>query len=424
MTLSKPQYSPDCSCDEAGSAGRLLSLEQALARGLALASAVEEMERLPLALATGRITATAVRTTTPLPQFDNAGMDGYALRLSDMAGNGPWVLPVAGRVAAGDPPAECWPKGSVLRILTGAPVPDGADAVLMQEQADRQEGRVVLHARPRRDENIRRRGEDLQAGAEILPAGIEIGPREAAALAVAGMGEVTVRRQVRVAIFSTGSELREPGEPLAPGQIWNANRYMLRAALDRRWVALTDLGAVPDDAGALSAALRLAAETADMVITTGGVSVGDEDHMPRLVREAGGEIHAMRIAMKPGKPVTLGQLGAAVFAGLPGNPVSAFVTWKVLAAPILERLAGIGRPATRDRLVMPVAEALDRKPGRLEFRPVRLVAPAEGGTRRIAWLAPSYSARVALLAGADGLAVIPPALSHVAAGDYLEVLTF
>ncbi|MGC9368903.1 MAG: molybdopterin molybdotransferase MoeA, partial [Paracoccaceae bacterium] len=206
-----------------------MPLDEALRRGLALAEPVAETETLPLAGAMGRITALPARAAQPLPPFDNSGMDGYALRLADLAGAGPWALRVAGTIAAGDAPRDDLPSGAALRILTGAPVPAGADAVIMQERVQRAGDRISFATRPVPGTNIRRRGEDLRQGAEILPAGVEIGPREAAALAAIGAGRITLRRKLRVAIFSTGSELREPGEPLAPGQIWNCNRYMLRA---------------------------------------------------------------------------------------------------------------------------------------------------------------------------------------------------
>lgn len=410
-----------CDCDSA--ADGLMSLDEALRRGLALAEPVAKTEALPLAEATGRITAMPARAPLPLPPFDNSGMDGYALRLEDLAGAGPWTLRVAGMIAAGDVPRDDLAPGAAMRILTGAPVPAGADAVIMQERVQRAGDCITFGQRPVPGENIRRRGEDLPQGAEILPAGAEIGPREAGALAAIGAGRVTVRRKLRVAIFSTGSELREPGEPLAPGQIWNSNRYMLQAALDRPWISLQDLGRVPDDPDLLAETLQKAARDADMIITTGGVSVGDADHMPRLLHELGGDIHAMRIAMKPGKPVTLGQLGDAIYVGLPGNPVSAFVTWQVLGLHVLCRRAGLARTGLA-RTVLPVAHRIRRKPGRQEFRPAKLIRCHETGAERVEFLNPSYSARVALLVAADGLAVIPAEAATVEAGETLEFLRF
>jgi molybdopterin molybdotransferase len=406
-----------CGCEDAPE-GRLVPVDVALRRALALAQSVTGTEVLPLERATGRILADPATSPAPMPPFDNAAMDGYALRLAELAGEGPWRLPVTGRIAAGDAPRPMPPAGA-LRILTGAPVPPGCDAVVMQEDVRRLPGSIVVDRRPESGTNLRRRGEDLVPGTAILPAGSIIGAREAAALAATGHGCVAVRRRVRVALFCTGSELREPGEPLAAGQIWNANRFLLRAALDRPWIDLDDLGTVPDRRGALSDALRQAAATADIVVSTGGVSVGDEDHMPRLFRQAGGDIHALRIAMKPGKPLALGRMGDAIYIGLPGNPVSAFVAWHVLGARVAEKRGGIPHPHL-PRILVRAAFAATRRPGRCEFRPARIVSRDVARTPRVELLSPSFSARVALLAAADGLAVIPADTDHVARGDLLE----
>jgi molybdopterin molybdotransferase len=300
-------------------------------------------------------------------------------------------------------------------------VPPEFDAVVMQEHVARDGDAIRVDSRPAHGLNIRRRGEDSPKGRAILPAGVEIGARQAAALAAIGLAEVPVRRRLRVALFCTGSELRQPGEPLEPGQIWNANRYALLGALAKPWIETTDLGAVPDDPETLTATLKEAASAADLVISTGGVSVGDEDHMPRLFREAGGAIHAMRIAMKPGKPLALGTMGDALYLGLPGNPVSAFVTWTVIGARIAAKIAGIGREAPR-RLTVRAGFSLERRPGRCEFRPARIKGYDAQGAQVIELLSPSFSHRVALLAQADGLALLPAETERVREGDVLEFL--
>jgi molybdopterin molybdotransferase len=412
---------PDaCACDapEPGK-GRLIAVDVALQRGLALAAAVAQTEPMALARSIGRVLAGPATAQTPLPPFDNAAMDGYALRTDDLKGDGPWTLPVAGRIAAGDPGAVTAPAGSALRIFTGAPVPADCDAVVMQEHVERTGDAIRLIRAPRPGTNIRRRGEDLPAGGTILPAGTLIGAREAAALAAIGQADVDVRRRVRVAMFCTGSELRQPGEPLGPGQIWNANRYALIGALSAPWIELTDLGAVPDDPASLTAALLRAAAQADLVVSTGGVSVGEEDHMPAVFRAAGGDIHAMRIAMKPGKPLAVGRMGDAIYLGLPGNPVSAFVTWKVIGAQVLEKLAGIATPAA-PRPIVRAGFDLERRPGRCEFRPARVTGLDGRGAPVVELLSPSFSARIAMLAAADGLAVLPADADRVHRGDMLE----
>jgi molybdopterin molybdotransferase len=409
-----------CGCDDTLEHG-LVPVETAVRRGLALAEPVPEVETVALEAVGGRVLAEDAVSPLPLPPYDNAAMDGYALRLSDLPGDGPWKLPILGGIAAGEAGMAIMPRGGVLRILTGAPVPLECDAVVMQEHVQRSLGCVTIRTRPASGTNIRRTGEDLPAGAAILSAGKTIGPREAAALAATGHASVPIRRRVRVALFCTGSELRHPGETLGPGQIWNANRFTLRAALDLPWIDLEDLGTVPDTPGELTATLLAASERADLVISTGGVSVGDADHMPRLFREAGGDIHALRIALKPGKPLAIGRMGHAIYLGLPGNPVSAFVTWHVIGARIAERLAGIVG-ATSRRLVVKAGFTTTRRPGRCEFRPVRVTGYDASGAQRVELLSPSFSARIALLAGADGLAMIPAECDRIAEGDLLEFL--
>lgn len=403
-------------CAASPGASRLTTVDAALERGLALAQAISGTELLPLADATGRILAEPAVAELALPPFDNAAMDGYAVRLGELRGEGPWRLAVAGRIAAGDPPRAMPPSGA-LRILTGALVPAEASAVVMQERVRLEDGAIVLAERPREGLNIRRAGEDLPAGGTILSAGVVIGAREAAALAAIGLAEVPVRRRLRVAIFSTGSELVQPGERLGSGQIYNSNRYMLRAALHRPWIELRDLGAVADDPATLVDTLRDAARDADLVVSTGGVSGGDADHMPDVLRAGGGDIHAMRIAMKPGKPLAVGRMGEAVYIGLPGNPVSAFVTWHVVGAPIAARRAGL-KATNRARTTAAAGFDLTRQPGRCEFRPARIVTDEDG--RPVAeLLSASYSARIAMLAAADGLVVLPADAARITRGDLL-----
>lgn len=412
-----------CGCETIPAQAGLLSVDEALLRALALAETVAGIERLPLEKAHGRVLGETVRAATPLPLFDNSAMDGYAIRLADLAGEGPWRLPVAGRVAAGDTGQTPVPAGAALRIFTGAPVPPGCDAVVMQEMVRPQAGTIRLERRPEPGENIRRAGEDIVEGMELLPQGRRIDARAAALLAAAGCGEVAVRRRVRAAFFSTGSELRAPGTPLAPGQIWNANRYHLQGSLGLPWLETIDMGAVPDRPGRLRAALEQAASDADLVVTTGGVSVGDEDHMPAVLRAAGGEIHVMKVAMKPGKPLVVGRLGPALYLGLPGNPVSAFVSWHVIGARIAEALAGIREAGPRRSIVRAGFER-SRHPGRCEFLPARLGEYDGHGTRSVEIVTSAVSHRVALLAQADGLLLIPAQADRIRRGDMLEFLPF
>lgn len=417
-----PTRAPDAdhACDAAPD---LLGLDAAIAQGVGLAAPVPDIETLPLGESIGRVLAEAVTSPHPLPPFDTAAMDGYALASADLGAEGPWRLPVAGRVPAGAREAPARPAGTVLRILTGAPVPAGCDAVVMQEHVTRDGDAIRLERRPDPGLNIRRRGEDLAAGAPILAPGRMVGMREAAALAAVGAAAVAVRRRIRVAFFCSGDELVPPGQPLTPGQIYNSNRYLLLAALAAPWIEPRDLGAVRDDPAALTAALRAAAGWADLVVTTGGVSVGEEDHLPRVVTEAGGRLAVVRVAIKPGKPLTLGRIGSAIYLGLPGNPVAAQVGWSLIGARIADRLAGLVRaelPETR----VSAGFALRRRPGRAELRPARVTGRDADGRSVVSALPGPFSARIAELAAADGFVLIPAEATEIHPGMALRFLPF
>lgn len=421
MTLPHPLGQTDpmrCGCD----APHGVSVDAALARGLAAMPERRPPETLPLAQSTGRVLARAVCSNGPLPPFDNAAMDGYALASVNLAGEGPWMLPVAGRVRAGDAPGVLAP-GAACRILTGAAIPAGADCVVAQEALRLEGGRVVLTFRPRPGAHIRREGDDLPAGAEILPAGRLIGAREAAALASAGCAQVSVHPRLRVALFATGSELVEPGTPLLPGQIWNSNRFQLAAALERPWVDLADPGALPDDPALLASVFAEAETHFDLIVTTGGVSVGDEDHMTTLFQQAGGTVLARNLAMKPGKPVTLGQLGRVLWLGLPGNPVAAHVAWTVLGAPLAGAIAGLAAPGPR-KIVARLSHAVNHRAGRCEYRPARVLGHDAQGALRVECLDAPGAHRVALLAQADGLVALPADAETLAQGALVEYLPF
>ncbi|WP_424832539.1 gephyrin-like molybdotransferase Glp [Ruegeria sp.] len=410
-----------CACDR--NAQTYLSVPEALKWGLAAAHPVTETETLSLSDSIGRVLAEDCVSKVDMPAFDNSAMDGYAVRMSDL-GQGPlFDLPVIGRIAAGDSGRHSAPAGGALRIFTGAPVPAGFDAVLMQEDCEHTTDGIRFARCPKPGQHIRRAGEDLEAGAPILRRGCEIGPREAAALASAGYGEVKVFRKLRVAIFSTGSELRQPGEALGPGQIYNSNRFMLLALLDKQWIELSDRGPVADKPELLKAVLREACDTSDLIVTTGGVSVGDEDHMPLLFTEIGGETDVMKVAMKPGKPIMFGRRKNALYIGLPGNPVSAYVTWQIIGSQMMARRAGLHRAVPIPEQAV-LDEPLERRAGRQEYRPVRIEGTLPDGTPRLRLMAASYSGRVALLAQADGLAIIPAETEEMSAGQQLGFLRF
>ncbi len=421
MTLHQPLHRPDpavCGCDDTPG---LVPVDQAIARGLAMVFPLREVEMRALAAATGRVLARDITAPVALPLFDNAAMDGYALRRADLAGQGPWHLPVAGRLRAGDPPATL-PDGAALRILTGAPVPTGADVVIAQEQVTLSGAVITLTDAPRRGQNIRRRGEDLAQGAPLLPSGCILGAREAAALAGSGIGTVPVMRRLRVALLCSGSELVRPGASLAPGQIWDANHAMLAAALDQPWIQPIALPACADDADVLCTALEDAATRADIVITTGGVSVGDEDHMARVAARLGGRVEAMKLALKPGKPLAIGQVGPALWLGLPGNPVAAFVTWQVIGQVLAGHMAGLARTGPAKTLAA-LAAPLRHNPGRCEYRPARFLGHDARGVLQVTCLEHAGAHRIAQLAQADGLVMIPSEADFMPRGALVELLS-
>ncbi len=322
----------------------MLTFEQALEKLLAAAQPVAEVRSLPLTAAAGRVLAAAQRATVAVPPLANSAMDGYAVRAADVAAAGV-RLPVSQRIPAGMVGSVLQP-GTTARIFTGAPVPEGADAVVMQERCEHSDGTVVINHVPRPGENVRPAGEDIALDREILAAGIRLRPQDVALAAAAGLAELPVRRRLRVGTFFTGDELVQPGEPLPPGAIYNSNRYALRALLEGLGCEVRDLGTVPDKLDATREALRQAAADNDLIITCGGVSVGEEDHVKPAV-EAEGRLDMWQVATKPGKPLAFGEIprpdGKAWFIGLPGNPVSAIVTFMMTVRPFVLRLQGVDK---------------------------------------------------------------------------------
>lgn len=363
-------------------------------------------ETVDLLDASGRILAQPLTASAPLPRFDYSAMDGYAVNVEDINCPLPARLRLIGRITASRTTEEITLTArTAARILTGAPIPPGANAVIAQEEVERENGMIVLSRPPQRGENIRLRGEDVQAGNILIERGSLMDPRAMGVAASMGIARVEVFRKLRVATFSTGSELRQPGETIAPGEIYNSNRYILRGLLDKAWIDFIDLGACHDETDALCARMRDAALQADVVITTGGVSVGDEDHMADVVRQCDGTIVVAGVAIKPGKPLTLGQVGQAAYIGLPGNPGAVFTTFRVVIERLLRTWVGLKQP------MEPVHPAIAdftwaSQTERSTYLPAILKGYTANGAPLVDLLPKANSGKLLLLSQAEGFVVL------------------
>ena len=403
----------------------MLTAQQALDHLLSHAKPVAEIERIPMQSTLGRVLAENVNSLVDVPPLDNTAMDGYAVRTADTQNPGS-VLKIAQRIPAGSVGTDLQ-AGTAARIFTGAPVPPGADAVVMQEDCSTPEGstdQVQVNITPSFGQWIRRRGEDLTAGKTALTAGTFLRPQELGVAASAGLTHLNVKRRVKVAAFFTGDELSLPGEPLKPGGIYNSNRDTLLACIKALGCDATDLGIVPDRLDATRAALRQASQDHDLIITSGGVSVGEEDHIKPAVT-AEGRLDLWQIAIKPGKPLAFGAVrkseqandGEAWFIGLPGNPVSSFVTFLLFVRPFILKLQGRDANQTQSYLMRADFDWL-KADRRNEFLRVKL--NSHGGLD----LYPNQSSGVLTSASwGDGLVDCPPN-QPINAGDLVKYIPF
>jgi len=403
----------------------MLTVREALDRLLAAARPVAGVEQVPTLSANGRVLAADQASLLDVPSADNTQMDGYAVRAADCAG-GSARLRVGQRIPAGTVGTALEP-GTAARIFTGALIPQGADAVVMQEQCEADGDDVVVRHAPQSGEWIRRQGEDVRAGSVILSAGTRLRGQELGLAASVGLATLPVRRRVRVAVFFTGDELAMPGEPLAPGAIYNSNRFTLRGLLEDFGVDYTDFGIVPDTLQATRDTLREAARGHDLIVTSGGVSVGEEDHIKPAV-EAEGRLDMWQIAVKPGKPLAFGEVrreavgdadaGSAFFLGLPGNPVSSFVTFLLFVRPFLLRLQGVSGPVEPRALPLRADFDWPKPDRRNEFLRARI--NDAGG---LDLFANQGSGVLTSTVWADGL-VDNPAGQPIARGDTVRFIPF
>lgn len=398
----------------------LLDPDVALQRMLAAVHVLADVDVVPTAAALGRVLASDVVATIDVPPADNTQMDGYALCSADVPVAGT-SLAVSQRIPAGSVPQPLQ-RGTAARIFTGGLMPAGADCVVMQEDCSAEGDRVSVRVVPQPGDWVRRRGLDVGAGSVVLAAGQRLRPQDLGLAAAVGVATLTVRRRPRVAVLFTGDELAMPGEPLPPGAIYNSNRFVIQALLQAAGCEVTDFGTVPDAIDATRAALRAAARGHDLIVSTGGMSVGEEDHVKPAV-QAEGMLDLWQVAMKPGKPLAFGSVrrgeaaGEAAFIGLPGNPVASFVTFLVFVRPFLLDLQGVRET---DPVALPVRAAFDwPKPDRRrEFLRVRLNAQGEAELFRN-----QNSAVLTSTVWADGLVDNPPQ-QPIRRGDTLRYLPF
>lgn len=418
--MNRPLRDPVCSCDAPALTKGLISVETAFARLAETVTALPGTDCVPLMQAAGRILAAPVAARAPLPPFDNAAMDGYALRAADLTGSGPWTMPVCDRIAAGDVPSA--PASGAVRIFTGAPLPPGADTVVMQEAVTRQGELITLTERPGCGSHVRRAGEIACEGAELVAQGQRLTPRRIAAIAAAGHGRVTVARRPRVALVITGDEICAAEDTRGAAAIWDVNGPLFHAAIAETGAEVA-LHHAPDDGVATRNLLADLAKTVDLIVTTGGISVGEEDHVRPAMAGLGTRMTFAGVAIKPGKPVCVGQLGQTQWLGLPGNPVSAYVTWHLFGRYILKALQGIDQtPKPASRAIC--ASLLRHREGRTEYRLARLDPAAPKGVQIALCPDTRANGHITWLAQADGLICLPAQSGDIPAGTALAFLPF
>ncbi|WP_166298360.1 gephyrin-like molybdotransferase Glp [Bradyrhizobium sp. 2S1] len=401
--------------------GPMMSVDEAVSLIAARVSRVSDVETVRLAAADGRVLAGDIAAPLPLPPFTNSAVDGYAVASADLPTTEAQAFPLSGRVQAGASAQASVKRGEAMRIFTGAPMPEGADTVFMQEDVRLEEGNVVLPAGLKPGANVRPAGEDIPLGHVALQEGQRLRPQHVALAAALGLTDLTVVRRLRVAVFSTGNELVSPGDHRAPPQLFDSNRFMLMAMLRRLGCEVSDLGILRDERTALASALRDVAGAHDLILTTGGVSTGEEDHVKAGV-EAVGKLVLWRMAIKPGRPVAMGIIDGTPLIGLPGNPVASFVTFVHVVRPTVLALMG----ARQEPLVpLPVraAFAYKKKIARREYVRVSLRQAADGAREAVKF--PREGAGLlSSLVDTDGLVELGEQLTRVEPGQTVGFLSY
>jgi molybdopterin molybdotransferase len=409
----------ECGCSSVATPGSLKTIEQAHALMLSHAKAVSGVERVGISEALGRVLAEPLSSQVDVPPWDNSAMDGYAVNSADLT-DADVSLPVSQRIPAGAAGEQLKP-GTAARIFTGAPIPPGADTVVIQEVCRLEGDAVIITELPTAGANVRKAGEDSKAGREILQPGTRLGPQHLGLAASVGIAQIPVYRRLKVALFSSGDELVSPGGTLGPGQIFNSNQFTLAGLLQSLGCEVINLGTVEDTFDATCAALESGAAQADLVLASGGVSVGEEDHVKPAVERLG-NLDLWKIAIRPGKPLAFGHIGDTPFIGTPGNPVSMFITFCIFARPFILKRQGVTDDLLPTPIRAPTNFARSKQDKRREFARARLDLD-EHGQARVSLFANRSSGVLSSLTWANGLAVIREN-QLLSKGDMVEFLPF
>lgn len=397
----------------------MLNPDLAFRKLATLAEPVSEIEDVALADALGRVSAADVPAPVDLPPFDSSAMDGFAVDAGNLDFDGAKRLRIIDQSLAGRPATRTIDGSSTaIRVFTGAVMPRGSNAVVLQEDVEQQGDVAHTSVRIRAEQNVRRRGQDVRRGELICEAGTRLTAYRLTWLAACGVETVCVKRRVRVAVFSTGDELVDAGAPLTEGQIYDSNRFALQALLREKPVDTLDMGCLPDDPGCIRDALRQAAAEADILVTSGGVSVGTADHVKTVVEEIG-DLNVWRIALKPGKPLAVGRVGSALFFGLPGNPVSTIVTYLLFVAPAIDLLGG---QELVGPMMFPAVLDGDIKHSRGRREYVRGILTTQAGNIRVAATGDQSSNRLATFADANCLIVVDEDHGDLREGDHVQTI--